>query len=57
MVIYYPNRHGPNYDTPKGTPVMFLNYCTLGCGGCEGNGLGGVNQKHKSTSRVCNSEL
>ena len=57
MVIYYTNRHCPNCDTPTGTPVRFLNYGTVGCGDCEGNGLGGVNQKHKSTRRVCSSEL
>ena len=57
MVIYYTNRHCHNFDAPTGTPVRFLNYGTVGCGDCEGNGLGGVNQKHKLTCRVCSNEL
>ena len=56
MVIYYTNRHCPNCDTPTGTPVRFLNYGTVGCGGCEGNGLEGDNQNHKLTCRVCSNE-
>ena len=56
MVIYYTNRHCPNFDAPTGTPVRFLNYGTVGCGDCEGNGLEGVNQNHKLTLRVCSNE-